>query len=141
MFTDLVIKSLEPGSMPYKRYEKRYAKDEEEPREGFGIQISPKGTKTFLFAYRFGGRQRFMKLGVYGVRNGKITLKEAGVEWAKWKQVRQSERDPQVVRENTSREDIEKKLEAERKQEELAKQGTYQQLLDIYIDYLRAHFS
>lgn len=39
----------------------------------FGVRIYPSGQKTFVLFYRINGRQRLMKLGVYGIK----TLDEA----------------------------------------------------------------
>lgn len=139
MFTDVLIKSLKPKTSPYRHYEKTN-------RAGFGIQVSPKGTKTFFYAYKVEGKQRFMKLGVYGnsEKKGEITLKNAGIKWEECRRITRDEnRDPQIVRDNKREEDNQKKLELEiaeqerQKQEsEYAKQGSYEQLLNNYLSFL-----
>lgn len=128
MFTVKHIESLQPKSKPYREYEKA-------TRAGFGIQIAPKGTKTFFYYYKTDeGKQRFMKLGVFG----DVSLKEAGKEWQKWYNIRQSGHDPQTIRDNEIREaeEAHRKAEAEKRKQE--QQGSYHQLLTAYIDNLKA---
>lgn len=55
MLTVNGIKALKPKD---KTYQMREGK-------GFGIRIFPSGEKTFFFAYKFHGRQRMMKLGIF----------------------------------------------------------------------------
>ena len=55
MFTVKGIKALKPKD---KTYQMREGK-------GFGIRIFPSGEKTWFFAYKFHGRQRMMKLGIF----------------------------------------------------------------------------
>ena len=56
--TDVVIKKLKPK--PDKQYERW-----DEVVRGLGVRVSPKGTKSFVFVYRLGSRQRRMTLGQY----------------------------------------------------------------------------
>lgn len=54
-FTDAYIKSLKPKSVRY-----------EEFRDGgFGIRVTPKGLKTWLYRYRINGQRYFITLGHY----------------------------------------------------------------------------
>ena len=54
-FTDAYIKSLKPKSVRY-----------EEFRDGgFGIRVTPKGLKTWLYRYRIAGQRYFITLGHY----------------------------------------------------------------------------
>ena len=55
--SDKAVQSLKPQA---KRYEVR---DCHCP--GFGIRVSPEGRKTFFECYRYGSKQRRLKLGVY----------------------------------------------------------------------------
>lgn len=132
MFTVQFINSLPTKDAPYKEYEKA-------TRSGFGVQVSPKGTKSFLMAYKVTDeegkrKQRFMKLGVVG----KMSLKEAGQEWQKWYNVKQEGFDPQTVRNNQIRESEEAHRRAEETKKELERQGSYAQLLEGYVAYLRS---
>src|SRR5689334_4837220 len=43
----------------------------------FGVRIYPSGQKTFVLFYRFNGRQRLMKLGVYGIKTLDVARKDA----------------------------------------------------------------
>ena len=56
--TDTIIRNLKPD--PGKQYERW-----DEVVGGLGIRVSPKGTKSFVFVYRLGSRQRRMTLGQY----------------------------------------------------------------------------
>ncbi len=103
--------AIKPKASPYRHYEK-------ENRAGFGIQVSPKGTKSFFYAYKVEGKQRFMKLGVYRdtedrKSKGKISLKEAGIKWEECRQITREQRDPQTVRDNKREEDTQIKIESE----------------------------
>jgi integrase len=132
MFTNLNIKSLSVKATPYRVFEKS-------TRSGFGVQISTKGTKTFFYYYKTNqNKQRFFKLGVFGVGQGKVTLKEAGALWDKWYKVRQSGHDPKIVRDNNIQAEEDKYEEQKRKEKELSKKGSYEQLLNAYVDNLRA---
>lgn len=66
MFTDRQIKALKPRSTPYRVYEKGAV-------PGFCLQVTPRGVKTWNFAYRVAGQRRFIGLGRYPA----ITLSEA----------------------------------------------------------------
>ena len=128
MFTVNYLKSLQTKDKPFRVYEKA-------ARKGFGIQVSPKGTKTFFYGYKTKeNKQRFIKLGVFGDEQGKVTLKEAGIIWEKWYKIRQAGSDPQIVRDSRIREKEETHKKAELEKQELGKQGTYEQLLNAYVD-------
>lgn len=127
MFTVQYLNSLQPRTKPYRVYEKA-------ARPGFGVQVAPKGTKTFFYGYKINGKQRFMKLGIVG----KVTLKAAGEEWLRWHNVRQTGSDPQIVRDNSIREQEQAHQEAEKERQLLERQGTFEQLLEAYVSSLRA---
>lgn len=46
---------------------------------GFGVRVTPKGTKSFIYTYRVDGQQRMLTIGQYP----KISLAQARVEYAK----------------------------------------------------------
>ena len=56
-FTDRGILALKSKSERYERWE--------DGRTGFGIRVSPRGRKSWLYMYRFNGKARRMTLGVY----------------------------------------------------------------------------
>jgi integrase len=128
MFTVKQIESLKPKDKPYRVFEKA-------SRAGFGVQITPKGTKTFFYFYKTDdGKQRFMKLGAFG----DISLKEAGNLWQKWHNIKQEGYDPQIVRDNEIRKTEEAHRQAEAEKKRLEQQGSYEQLLNTYIEDLKA---
>ncbi|MDQ2696164.1 MAG: tyrosine-type recombinase/integrase [Pseudomonadota bacterium] len=54
-FTDRQIKNLKPRAHRFEVWE----------GNGLGVRVTPKGTKTWVFLYRFGDRARRMTLGEY----------------------------------------------------------------------------
>ena len=53
--TDAYVKALRARP---KRYDEFYG-------DGFGVRVTPNRTKTFVYAYRVGGKKRWMTLGTY----------------------------------------------------------------------------
>jgi integrase len=69
-FTDKSIAALHAKSERYERWE----------GGGFGIRVSPRGGKAWVWVYRFDGRPRRMTLGTYpqlGLADARIKLAEA----------------------------------------------------------------
>lgn len=56
-FTNSAVQSWRPRDMQFEMWELN--------GKGFGLRISPGGTKTFIFIYRFQGKSRRMSLGGY----------------------------------------------------------------------------
>ncbi len=81
-FTDASIRSLKPESDRYEKWETN--------GRGFGLRVSPKGRKSFLFMYRVNGVSRRMTIGVYPA----ITLSEARTAHAKARQQLEKGSDP-----------------------------------------------
>ena len=54
-FTDKKIKNLKPGAQRYEEWE----------GNGFGVRVTPKGAKSFVYLYRFEGKPRRLTLGTY----------------------------------------------------------------------------
>jgi integrase len=74
-FTDKMIASLKPKTERYERWE----------GDGFGIRVSPRGGKAWVWVYHFDGRPRRMTLGAYspgspdhlGLADARVKLAEA----------------------------------------------------------------
>src|SRR5277367_3957286 len=69
-FTDRFISSLRPKAERYEQWE----------GAGFGIRVSPSGSKSWIWVYHFDGRPRRMTLGSYpglGLADARIKLSEA----------------------------------------------------------------
>jgi integrase len=59
------VEAIEPGVTDVYAWDDRVA--------GFGVKVTPKGTRIYLMKYRIGGAQRWLVLG----RHGEITAEEA----------------------------------------------------------------
>ena len=81
-FTDRSINALKPKKQRYEVWE--------DGRTGFGVRVSPKGTKSWLYMYRFDGRARRMTLGAYP----RVGLADANVKAAVAKRKLKEGRDP-----------------------------------------------
>jgi len=109
MFSDKLLKSLQPKDKPYRISEGASDK-------GFGIQVSTGGTKTFFFQYREEGKIKFLNLGSYpdiSIPQAREKLRIAKT------QVGQS------INPKTSK-PIHEKVK-----------GTFKQLIDAYITHLK----
>jgi integrase len=81
-FTDRSIDALKTKKQRYEIWE--------DGRTGFGVRVSPKGTKSWLYMYRFGGKARRMTLGTYP----QVGLADANVKAAVAKRKLKEGRDP-----------------------------------------------
>jgi hypothetical protein len=81
-FTDKTITALKPKAERYEAWEGG--------RTGFGVRISPKGRKSWIYMYRFGGKARRMGLGTYPA----ISLASAHVKHARAKELLEKGTDP-----------------------------------------------
>lgn len=71
-FTDKSIQALKPRSIRYEVWEKG--------KTGFGLRITPRGVKSFIWLYRFEGKSKRLTLGNYpalGLYEGNKALAEA----------------------------------------------------------------
>jgi hypothetical protein len=118
-FTDSYIRNLKPKPKSYKR--------SESARKGEGrliVRVLPSGVKEFFYRYRCNGQDKTIALGRYG--NGR-TLADITKEFRK-------NRD---LQERTG--DVKGHLQAKKRRAELERrQGTFGQLLDAYVESLRA---
>jgi len=71
--TDVRVRSLRPKNIRYEVW------DPAAP--GFGVRITPKGIKSFVFVYRFDGKSRRMTIGRYP----KLKLAQARIKYAEAK--------------------------------------------------------
>jgi integrase len=111
MFSDKQLKALKPKATPYKVSEGGSDK-------GFGIQVSTAGTKSFFFQYREEGKVKFLNLGIYP----DISISEAREKCRIAKSQVNTGINPktnQIIGEPAK--------------------GTFQQLVDHYIEHLKAN--
>lgn len=80
--TDNGIKALKARAERYEAWE--------DGQTGFGLRVSPKGRKTWIFMYRFEGRARRLTLGAYPA----IPLSKARIKFAAAKDALDHGRDP-----------------------------------------------
>jgi integrase len=81
-FTDRTVSTLKAK---LKRYEVW-----EDSRTGFGVRVSPRGTKSWIYMYRFEGKARRMTLGTYP----QMSLADANLKVAEAKKTLSKGRDP-----------------------------------------------
>lgn len=89
-FTDLTVRNLKPESKRQIFWFKGM--------QGFGIRISPKGRKSWIYMFQFNNKPRMMTLGRYP----KMTLSEARILYSKASHKKDLDLDPakENVREN-----------------------------------------
>jgi integrase len=110
-FTDKAIAALRPKAERYERWE----------GNGFGIRVSPKGGKAWIWVYHFDGRSRRMTFGAYAPGSGDhLGLADARVKLAEAKKLLASGIDPGAVKVEQQK--------AERTAETVA------DLVEIYLD-------
>ena len=111
--TDRSIEALKPKAARYGVWD--------EARKGFGIRITPRGVKSFVWVYHFDGRARRLTFGIYP----RLSLADAGVKLAEAKNLLAKGIDPGT------------RAVAEREAERHAE--TVAELVEAYLDrYARA---
>jgi integrase len=72
--TDRSLEALRPRAARYEVWD--------EARRGFGVRITPRGVKSFIWVYHFDGKPRRLTFGTYP----RLSLADAGVKLAEAKQ-------------------------------------------------------
>ncbi len=90
-FTDAKVKALKPKEERYEEWEAN--------GRGFGVRVSPKSRKSWIYMYRFKGASRRMTLGKFPA----MTLAEAHAEHAEAKKKLDKGIDPGLERVNSNR--------------------------------------
>jgi integrase len=80
--TDRSIEALKPRSARYEVWD--------EGRKGFGVRVTPRGVKSFVWVYHFKGKPRRLTFGVYP----RLSLADAGLKFARAKQLLDTGIDP-----------------------------------------------
>jgi len=80
--TDRSLEALRPRAARYEVWD--------DARKGFGVRITPRGVKSFVWVYHFGGKPRRLTFGTYP----RLTLADAGVKLAEAKQLLDAGVDP-----------------------------------------------
>jgi integrase len=118
-FTDAWIRGLKPATKLYKR--------SEHAPKGEGrlvVRVLPSGLKEFFLRYRTKSGDTLLALGRYGDGRTLADIRKAAGK---------------LRRLHHETGDVKAHLAAEQRRMEIArKQGTFQQLLDCYVDWLRA---
>ncbi len=81
-FTDRSISVIKPKAQRYELWE--------DGRTGFGVRVSTRGRKSWLYMYRFDGKARRMTLGTYP----EMSLADANFRVAEAKRTLSEGRDP-----------------------------------------------
>src|SRR5712691_10670142 len=72
-FTDRSVGALRPRVARYEVWD--------DARKGFGVRVTPRGVKSFVWVYHFDGKPRRLTFGTYP----RLSLADAGVKLAEAK--------------------------------------------------------
>ncbi len=126
VFTDKYIKSLKPADKPYKQMENGNDR-------GFGVQVSPGGTKTFIFAYKIDGKRRYYPLGKYPMTGKPGTaLADARQDCRDARILLNKGIDPKAYKKAEEEKRQFAEQEDERRRRETEMKGSVKQLFDTY---------
>lgn len=142
LFTARWLASLKPKAKPYKFAETADADDPSQPaKRGMGrfiVRVQPDGRKEFFFRYRMNGGDRLIAIGRWS-DSGKDGIKLAAAR-ARFRELEAERVRVGDVKEHRASEQAAaqtRRLAKAREDERLARQGTFQQLLDAYVQHLR----
>ncbi|MEZ8374050.1 tyrosine-type recombinase/integrase [Vibrio cyclitrophicus] len=121
MLTVSAVRGLKPKDKPYYEWDK----NSQRGRGKLGVQVTPKGSKTFVFRYFVGGKAKFIRLG----RFPELSLIDA-----RGKQKEMGELVLQGI-------DPKEQLESQHKAQQLAKReearkGSIKQLFEAYVSQM-----
>src|ERR1700687_2740212 len=81
-FTDRSVAALRPRAARYEVWD--------EARKGFGVRVTPRGVKSFVWVFHFEGKPRRLTFGTYP----QLSLADAGVKLAEAKNLLDKGVDP-----------------------------------------------
>jgi integrase len=93
--TDLTVRKLRPKNVQFEVMDSG--------NRGFGIRVSPGGTRTWIYRYRFGGTIRRVSLGTYS----EIGLEEAKARYADAVKLHRQQIDPGALKQEKQRKELE----------------------------------
>jgi integrase len=136
-FNDKYIQSLKPK-------DKKYLVTDSKGTRNSGrlaLQVSPNGKKHFFFVYYWQGKRKLLSIGEYGSGGGKLSLKDANKKYGEHGEVLKDGHDPkEYIAEQEAERGRARIAKAEALRREQA-QGSFGQLLEFYLDHLRANKS
>jgi integrase len=89
-FTDTALKKIKPETARVEYVDSS--------RKGLRLRVTPTGTKTFIYRYKFNGRSRLYTIGEYGVEK---TLEEAAIDLATARNQIKNKIDPGELKQTT----------------------------------------
>ncbi|WP_341495994.1 integrase arm-type DNA-binding domain-containing protein [Photobacterium damselae subsp. damselae] len=122
MFTVSEIKGLKPKANPY------YVWDSDQQRGNgkLGVQVTPKGSKRFVFRYFVNKKAKFIQIGSFP----ELSLARAREKAKEFSSILQEGLDPKAELEAA-------KIKEEQKKREESQKGSLEELINSYVDKLR----
>jgi len=128
MLTDKAVQNLKPRECTYE------VADDRDTYPGLRLRISPKGKKTWFYRYQHPATNKIVKLtlGIYGKKDGQLSLAAARSKWEPLKILRDKGIDPKAHL--ASQADILKQEIAVSHRKRASTSGSIRQLIKAYID-------